>query len=228
MSERCARECIIQRAYRNFIYLPCTDPATNNSRFREDELGRSLPLDLMTVNHRQPFRLKLERDKVTSLHGDNIRPRILPPFPVMLPSNKNRKLDIRRRFIDLEPFRGGEGGDSRQFFRRDLHLHLYDFWSYSPPLFSFCPIFSFDSYHESDDKSPPNRPSTYVALIRRSEIREDRCRSWKRSMDSSNSSKTGRKMKARNRVRLTIVRIDTREMVFRAEQFEGVWDGSNS
>lgn len=146
----------------------------------------------------------------------------------MLPSNKNRKLDIRRRFIDLEPFREGEGGDSRQFFRRDLHLHLYDFWSYSPPLFSFCPIFSFDSYHESDDKSPPNRPSTYVALIRRSEIREDRCRSWKRSMDSSNSSKVGRKMKARNRVRLTIVRIDTREMVFRAEQFEGVWDGSNS
>lgn len=79
MSERCARECIIQRAYRNFIYLPCTDPTTNNSRFREDELGRSLPLDLMTVNHRQPFRLKLERDKVTSLHGDNIRPRIILP-----------------------------------------------------------------------------------------------------------------------------------------------------
>lgn len=40
--------------------------------------GKIPPLDLMTVNHRQPFRLKLERDKVTSLYGNNIRPRILP------------------------------------------------------------------------------------------------------------------------------------------------------
>lgn len=226
MSERCARECIIQRAYRNFIYLPCTDSATNNSRFREDELGRSLPLDLMTVNHRQPFRLKLERDKVTSLHGDNIRPRIILPRDAAIEQEQETRHTAEIHRFGTVSGRGR--GWQPAIFPARLAFASLRLLILLPPLFSFCPIFSFDSYHESDDKSPPNRPSTYVALIRRSEIREDRCRSWKRSMDSSNSSKVGRKMKARNRVRLTIVRIDTREMVFRAEQFEGVWDGSNS
>lgn len=57
-------------------------------------------------------------------------------------------------------------------FSGETRICIFTTFDPTPLPFSFCPIFSFDSYHESDDKSPPNRPPTYVALIRRSERSE--------------------------------------------------------
>lgn len=87
--------------------------------------------DLMTVAIR--FR-KWEHDKV-SFCRDNVRPHIISPTVMAVPSNKNRKAQHTRR--DSSAW-SRFGADSRQFFQWDLHLHLYDFWRASPRRFFFA------------------------------------------------------------------------------------------
>lgn len=111
--------------------------------------------DLMTVTIR--FR-KWEHDKV-SLHRDNIRPHIIPPSGRAIEQEQESSA-----YAEIHRL-GAVSGLTAGNFSDETCICIFTTFDVSHSA-RFCLLSSFDSYHESDDKSPTNRSARCSIIFR--------------------------------------------------------------